>query len=262
VRQQLWDGALTAQRIAHAGAEVHGLDAFAGRPLRERIAHEDELLRALVHRELPARAILWEPGEGGPPEGALVPGIPVELLAAAAAPLLPARPLAEEVEAWLAPGRDPLVRRLAANALSSLGRLYLERGDEPRADALYEAALGVRPEDAVAATNLAVVRARRGDFAGARDLCTRVLEHEPGRLVARLNRGRYSLALGDLDGAAADFELAHARAPREPAPLVGLGRVALKRGDRVEAARRLQQALERAPGDPEARALSTELNGR
>jgi len=260
VRQQLWDGALVAQRIARAGGEVR--DPFAGRSERERIAGEDELLAQLLHRELGARAILWEPGEGAPPEGVLEPGVPVEPLVAAAPPLPAARPFAAAVDEWLAPGGDPLVRRLAANALSSLGRLYLQRGDETRAGALFEAALGARPEDAVAATDLAVVKARRGDFAGARDLCTRVLEREPGRVVARVNRGRYRLALGELDGAAADFAAARARAPREPAPLVGLARVALQRNDRPEAARRAHEALELAPADPEARALAAELKIR
>jgi tetratricopeptide (TPR) repeat protein len=262
VRQQLWDGALTAQRIVHAGQDVRGLEAFAAWTPAERIAREDELERALVHHELGRRAIAWEPGGDAPPEGALGPGVPVEDLTAAAAPLPPARPLAESIDRLLAPGRDPMVRQLAAGALGSLGRLYLERGDDVRAQALYEAALGARPDDAQAMTNLAVVRARRGDFAGARELVTRVLEREPGRLVARVNRGRYRLALDDLDGARADFTDAHARAPRDPAPLVGLARVALRSGDRDGAARRVREALAVAPHDPEARALSLELKGR
>ena len=166
---------------------------------------------------------------------------------------------AERIEQLLEPARDPLVRRMVAGELSSLGRTYLDRGDLVRAGGLFEAALGVRPGDASSSTNLAVVRAARGDYAGAEQLVNDVLAREPLRQVARVNSGRYRLQLDDLDGAERQFQLARAGAPDDSAPLCGLARVALRRGLRAEAKSLVAQALARAPSDPEARALEEEL---
>jgi tetratricopeptide (TPR) repeat protein len=259
VRQQLWDGALVAQRTRAAGGEVH--DPAAGRSERARIAHEDELARALIAHELPLRAILWEPAhDAAPPGTALEPGVPLDrVVRAPPAPLPPWRPLAEDAVRTLAPARDPSVWRLASSALDGLGRVYFERGAAADAEALFAAALRARPDDAAAATNLAVARARRGDFAGARELVERVVAREPGRVVARVNAGRYALALGDVAAAEAHFAAAHRRAPRDPAPLVGLEQVARARHDQAAARALINDALRVAPNDPEARAAAAEL---
>lgn len=260
VRQQLWDGALVAQRIAHAGGEVR--DPFAGRSARARILHQDQIEQALVTRERSARAVLWEPAGDAPPIAPekVLPGVPLAQLEDSAAPLPPARPLAERVQALLSPGRDPLVQRMRAAVLCALGRLYLARSDDARAAGLFGAALGELPSDAVAATNLGVVRARHGDYAQAAALVDRVLARDPSRQVARLNSGRYHLELGQLDLAEHQFSLARARAPRDPAPLVGLGRVAERRGDRALARSYAALALKLAPGDREAHDFSLEMN--
>ncbi|MFI5288232.1 MAG: tetratricopeptide repeat protein, partial [Polyangia bacterium] len=259
-RQQLWDGALVAQRIAHAGGEVR--DPFAGRSARARILHQDQIEQALVTRERSARAVLWEPAGDAPPIAPekVLPGVPLAQLEDSAAPLPPARPLAERVQALLSPGRDPLVQRMRAAVLCALGRLYLARSDDARAAGLFGAALGELPSDAVAATNLGVVRARHGDYAQAAALVDRVLARDPSRQVARLNSGRYHLELGQLDLAEHQFALARARAPRDPAPLVGLGRVAERRGDRALARSYAALALKLAPGDREAHDFSLEMN--
>jgi tetratricopeptide (TPR) repeat protein len=258
VRQQLWDGPMVRSRIARAGGEVHALDGWLARSERERMAREPELLRTLIARELPARAVLWEPAADPSPVAALAPGLPLARVGAPE-PLPPVRPLAERALALLAPMRDPLVVRLAATAMGALGRLYLERGDESHAEGLFVAALGLHPGDPVAANNLAVMRARRGDFAGALALLDELLARDPGRAVARTNAGRYRLRLGDLDGAQRDFALARARAPRDPAPLAGLARVALARGDRARAAALVVEAEQLAPGDGEIKALKEDL---
>jgi tetratricopeptide (TPR) repeat protein len=243
VRQQLWDATEVAARARRGGGEVHA----QGR------------LRRLVDDELPARAILWEPGLDTPPS-ALEPDVPLYRLRAVAPPLPSPRPLVARIDALLAPGRDPTVQKLWSAQLSDLGRVYLGRNDLPRAAALFEAARAVRPHDAVAAIDLAVARARQGDVAGALALVDDVLAREPERLVARMNAGRYRLRLGDLDGAARDFAAVHARAPGDPAPLVGLARVAAARNDRAEAHRWLREAQQRGGDDAELRAVARELD--
>jgi tetratricopeptide (TPR) repeat protein len=266
VRQQLWDKKLVAARVAHAGNTIlPTIEAlrWLGRSERDRVEHEGDALRTLVRRELAVRAVAWEPGSDVPPVPAaqIEPGVPVFTLHDGPAPLEPARPLAERVESLLSPGRDPFVRRLEAAFLSSLGRLYLERGDAVRAGGLFETALAVHPADGAAATNLAVVRAQRGDLRGAVLLADDVLERDPLRRVTRLNSARYHLQLGDLDAAQRQFQFLseRARPAGDATAFAGLGRVALRRGDRPEAARLAAHARKLAPADPELHVLDEEL---
>src|SRR5262249_17417911 len=139
------------------------------------------------------RDTLWEPGVAPSPYK-LTPDVP--LYHVTVSPTLPpVRPLVVRIEELLAPARDPSVRRLEAHQLPPPGRHYLA-DDTPRAAALFEAALLVRPGDAAASVDLAVVRARTGDFKGALALVEAVLAREPGRVVARVNAGRYRMQLG------------------------------------------------------------------
>jgi tetratricopeptide (TPR) repeat protein len=245
-------GALYEQAVAGARPDVQVM-------VRQQLGDDVTVkTRALVNAQPATRAILWEPGTDAPPLP-VAPSVPLYELQRSA-PTLPApRPLAEKIETLLAPGRDPIVRQLEATQLTSLGRVYLERNDLPRAAALFESARAVRPADAVADVDLAVVLARRGDFSGALALVDGVLARDPDRLVARVNAGRYRLQLGDVAGAAREFSLAHDRAPRDAAPLCGLARASLAGGDRVAARRWLALALQHAPDDPEARTLQKEL---
>jgi tetratricopeptide (TPR) repeat protein len=215
--------------------------------------------RSLVERYLQERPVSWEPGGDSPPTGVLEPGLPVERLVLSPQPLPPPIPIYERLAERLGSARDPSARRLLSGGLTGLGRVYFLRGDETQARLLFEAALKLRPNDAVAATDLAVLRAREGDFGGALRLCEEVLARDPTRQVARLNAARYRLALSDLDGAERDFREHARRAPRDAAPLVGLSRVAARRGDKAGAERFLQEALARDPRHPEALSLKKDL---
>jgi tetratricopeptide (TPR) repeat protein len=216
-------------------------------------------LTARVTRALDERPVLWEPGSDAPPVGALDPGVPLYTLSREVHPLPEARPLGLAAAEWLHPARDPFARRLFAGALTSLGRLYFQRGDEDDARALFETAREARPGDAVAATDLAVLKARDGDVKAALALCEEVLARDPARQVARLNAARYRLSLGDLDGAERDFREYARRAPSEAAPWIGLARVAARRGDRAGAEERLERALRIDPRNSEALVLRAEL---
>ncbi len=201
--------------------------------------------------------VLWEPGTD-PPPSPIVPDVPL-YHAWVDAPLPPARPLAERIAALLAPARDPTVRSVECEALVALGRQYLARGDAARANALFATALAVRPGDAAATVDLAVVRARGGDLPGALALVEAVLARDPDRYVARLNAARYRLVLGDLEGAGRDFTAARELAGDAVAPLVGLSRVAEARGDRATARHLLRTAEKIDSSDTEVRTLHKEL---
>jgi tetratricopeptide (TPR) repeat protein len=223
------------------------LQAVGGlRPDVTVLARQQIALRNTM-RELADRPVLWEPGGEATPSLDL--GWPLFTVVPSGNR---ARPLAEKVVATLEPARDPLARRLAASSITNLGRLSLLRGDENSATEMFQVALRVRPGDAVAATDLAVLRARKGDFREALALCDEVLRHDPTRQVARLNAARYHLALDDLDGAEREFREYARRAPREAAPLVGLARVAERRGDREAAERFVEEALRLEPKNNEA----------
>src|SRR5262249_55874056 len=154
VRQHLWDKTEKAARARRA-------DSHAGEE----------------------HALLWEPGSDATPTPVAL-DMPLYHVGGDGA-LPPARPLAERVAALLAPARDPTPRTVECRALVALGTAYLGGGDPARALALFETALAVRPGDASASVDLAVVRARGGDVRGALALVDGVLAREPDHYMAR-----------------------------------------------------------------------------
>jgi len=232
VRQHAWDRTETAARLRRADARA-------------------------VDESAP---LLWEPGLDPLPDP-VTPDVPLyHVPAHGGDEALPAaRPLAERVAALLTPARDPTTRLIECEALVALGRAYLAHGDATRAVALFETALAVRPGDAAASVDLAVVRARGGDVRGALALVDGVIARDPDRYLARLNTARYRFVLGDLDGAARDFAAAHALADHAAAPLAGEARVAVARGDRPAALAKLRAAEQLDKNDADVRALRKEL---
>jgi len=204
--------------------------------------------------------LLWEPGADALPSP-IEPDVPLYRVGGGVEGALPPpRPLAERVASLLQPAHDPTVREVECEALVALGRLYLSRGEAARANALFETALAVRPGDAAAGVDLAVVHARAGDVRGALAIVDAVLARHPDRYVARLNAARWRLVSGDSDGAARDFAAAHELSPDAAAPLVGLARVALGRGDHAGAQHYLHAAEKTDSSDADLRALKKELD--
>jgi hypothetical protein len=165
---------------------------------------------------------MWEAGGDLPPIGVLEPGLPLEKWTMTPQPLPPAVPIGEHAALLLEPAREPFARRLFAGGLTGLGRAYALRGEDEQGRLMFETALKVRPNDAVALTNLAVLRAKAGDFAGALKLCDEVLARDPSRLVTRLNAARYRAALSDVAGAEREFREVLRRSPGDPGALSGL----------------------------------------
>jgi tetratricopeptide (TPR) repeat protein len=71
-----------------------------------------------------------------------------------------------------------------------LGAALLELGDVPGAEAAFQRALTVLPDQPECLVGMAFVRLAREDYAGARDLCLRAVKREPG-----FRQGQYALGL-------------------------------------------------------------------
>lgn len=144
-------------------------------------------------------------------------------------------------------------------------------GQRAAAEAAYEAARALAPEDGrivhalarlrapVAALPAKTPSARKreadaereeglklegsGDLAGAIARLDTALSADPGNVAIGLDRARVLLALGRPAEAAVQFEAVLARAPHEPRAVLGLAQAARLRGDAEGAIARLQAAI-------------------
>lgn len=152
-----------------------------------------------------ARPVAWEPGDdpspralrAGPVVGLLAPPVDGDLARAAA-----------ELARVFAGARDPIGARTFAHALTSLGRLAIERGQVGLGLELFDRAIAARPDHTEALVNRGVALSRLGRLAEAAAVTERALAIEPNRMRALLNAARYRAALGDRARARAHLERA------------------------------------------------------
>jgi tetratricopeptide (TPR) repeat protein len=129
--------------------------------------------------------------------------------------VLEARAVSALVAVFAGPS-DPIGARTFAHALTSLGRLAFERGEQAIALRLFDRAIAARPEHAEALINRGAVLSRLGRLAEAAEVTERALAVEPNRMRALLNAARYRFALGDTARARAHVERALALEPHHP----------------------------------------------
>jgi len=84
-----------------------------------------------------------------------------------------------------------------ADAYINLGRLLHERGDTPAALQAYETALGLRPDDALAAFNLGVALEDAQRFDDAAVAYQRAIDADPRAADAHYNLAGVFERLGD-----------------------------------------------------------------
>ena len=272
-----WTRAALAEAPPRARVLVESDDLAAGTTYEQFVAGERPDVLVLVRQHAvgqdgggaracaaPTRApgderapLLWEPGTD-PLPSPIVPDVPL-YRAYVDAPLPPARPLAERIAALLAPARDPTVRIVECEALVALGRVYLARGDAPRANALFETALAVRPGDAPpASTSRSCARA-------AATCAARSRSSTPCWRAIPIATSRASTPAATASSSATPTAPSATSPPRTrsfagaAAPLVGLARVAAARGDRPAAQRWLRAAEKTDSSDADVRTLHKEL---
>ncbi len=136
-----------------------------------------------------------------------------------------------------------------------LGQAHTDRGDFPRAEEHFAAALRLDPNMVDAYVRRAWARKSRLNFEGAIDDLTEVLRLDPGNVSARYNRGSFRRTLGQLDNAIADFtELLRARPDHVDAWRLR-GNCHFERKDYRKAEADYAKALEVAPPDWSLRAV-------
>jgi len=124
----------------------------------------------------------------------------------------------------------------SADSLYNRGNALLAQGRHAEAQASYEQALALKPDDAEALNNLGVTRYLLGQHAAALEAAERALAIRPAYARALHNRGNALLALKRAEEALASYREAYALTP-EPA-------WRLHFGDALQALERHEEALE------------------
>jgi Flp pilus assembly protein TadD len=135
---------------------------------------------------------------------------------------------------------DPLAqaKQLFMDALA-----LQEKGDLPRAEALYRQALQLAPERPSIMNNLAAVYFRQRKYAEAMQLCERLLQIDPRDLQALLNLGSCQIELGLVADALASYASVLELRPDDADALNNLGNALVKLQRPEEALAHLRRAL-------------------
>jgi Flp pilus assembly protein TadD len=131
----------------------------------------------------------------------------------------------------------------SAFARNNLGSVYLESGEDARAEAEFREALRLHPGSPGPLNNLGLLAQRRGRTAEARGRYLEVLRTHPEHADAWNNLGTLYEAEGNLAQAAAAYGEAVRLAPLTPRFLANLAEVSAAQGRRGEAAGLLERAI-------------------
>lgn len=134
-----------------------------------------------------------------------------------------------------------------AEGYGDLGLVYIPYDFLAAAEACFDNARALAPEEYRWVYLAGYLRRIRGDLAAAVPLFERALTLEPRLLPARLRLGRTHLDLGDPRAARQQFAAALELDPQSAAAHEGLGRVAVAEGDRRAAVESFERALELQP---------------
>ncbi|MGH7364218.1 MAG: tetratricopeptide repeat protein, partial [Candidatus Methylomirabilales bacterium] len=163
--------------------------------------------------------------------------------------------------------RDPrtfyefLVRRNPDSALAhnGVGAVYLDLGEEARAEEEFRVALRLHPGHAAALNNLGILAQRRGDLAGARHFYRQALAARPYQAEVWNNLGSLYEAEGNLEQAAATYAEAIRLDSTIPRFMANLAGVLAAQGRRQEAGNLLERAIRLDPTVPRWRAALATL---
>ncbi|MGH7361023.1 MAG: tetratricopeptide repeat protein, partial [Candidatus Methylomirabilales bacterium] len=132
-------------------------------------------------------------------------------------------------------------------AHNGVGAVYLNLGEEARAEAEFREVLRLHPGHAAALNNLGILAQRRGDLAEARRLYQQALAARPNQAEVWNNLGTLHEQEGDLVRAAAAYAEAVRLDPTIPRFIANLAGVLAAQGRREEAVRLLEEAIRLDP---------------
>ena len=135
---------------------------------------------------------------------------------------------------------------------SKLGDISKQRGDLDQAEAFYQQALEIRPNAPQNHYKLGEISRQRGDLNQAEAFYRRALEIGPHSSENYSKLGDISQQRGDLNEAEAFYRRALEIEPNTPAVLSGLGDISQQRGDFNQAVVFYRRALEIRPNAPES----------
>jgi tetratricopeptide (TPR) repeat protein len=129
----------------------------------------------------------------------------------------------------------------------ALGDAYLEKGDDKRALAAYEAALKIQPDDEETLRTAATLSLKHELNQGAVPLLERLVQLQPGDPDAKADLGAAYGAIGEMDKAERQFRAALALNSQAPKAVLGLGALYLKTNRNELAIPLLNKAASLAP---------------
>jgi Flp pilus assembly protein TadD len=147
----------------------------------------------------------------------------------------------------------------SALAHNGVGAIYLDRGEEQRAEAQFREALRLQPGHAAALNNLGILAQRRGDLAEARRLYREAVIARPNQADVWNNLGTLFEEEGDLVRATLAYREAVRLDPAVPRFMANLAGVLTTQGKRREAAALLERAIMLNPSVPRWRAALAAL---
>jgi tetratricopeptide (TPR) repeat protein len=134
-------------------------------------------------------------------------------------------------------------------AANLIGNIKLRKGDFVGAVAAYRNALILKPDFAVAATNLGVALVESGQLDEADKMFAGLVVTDPNDKYLALGRSKLAQARGDLDGAVAFLMQAEALDPGTPKYYFLAGAAEFRAGNSAKAGDFATRALEVAPAD-------------
>lgn len=160
-----------------------------------------------------------------------------------------------EYRAALSPLRT--TQQSVAMTHTTVGWLYLDRGDAVRAEALWRRAAGLDPANTACRFHLMMLCQKAGRNAEARQWCEEMVRQEPRNPFHQISLGNLELRLGNVQAAGVAFEAAYRLGPERPETCFALAQFCLRTD--ASAARGLElarQAVALSPVAPHQFVLS------
>ncbi|HWK68699.1 MAG TPA: FecR domain-containing protein [Rhizobiaceae bacterium] len=147
----------------------------------------------------------------------------------------------------------------SATVWNAIGNVQVERGAEREAEAAFERAIELEPNDPVSYANLAILYLNQDRVKEAKTLIDKAMAVDPSFDIGLVARGRYHLQSGELDQAMQDLLAGSTANPAYAQALLLLAGGYFERGEREPGEQALENANRLDPNDPASSSLATAI---